>query len=55
MTPDDTPDLTDVAAGGIALAFATGLGLTIGLVSAGALVVAGVRGAHHLVCKEHRP
>lgn len=35
MTPDDTPDLTDVAAGGIALAFATGLGLTIGLAAGG--------------------
>lgn len=47
MTPDDTPDLTDVAAGGIALAFATGLGLTLGLAVGGAIIAAAWRHLDH--------
>lgn len=39
----------------LAVCFATGLVTTLAAVTAGTLVVAGVRGAHHLVCKEHRP
>lgn len=47
MTPDDTPDLTDVAAGGIALAFATGLGLTLGLAAGAAIIAAAWRRFDH--------
>lgn len=47
MIPDDAPDLTDVAAGGIALAFATGLGLTIGLAIGAAFIAAAWRRFDH--------
>lgn len=38
----------------LAVCFGTGLVTTLAAVAAGTLAVASVRGAHHLVCKEHR-
>lgn len=47
MTPDERPAVPDVTAAGIAMAIATGFGLTIGLAIGAAILTAAWRHLDH--------